>query len=261
MNSMVKGNKIGNVLSPKKIGRWVRELGELWSERRSPGLFVAVSTQNGVRYVGLPDRIWTTKSHEFWVFLGALLHRLKPESILEFGSGRSSIYLSEYASKKKMRFVSIDDNEKWVMVDRLIARFGGLENDYFHVVSHDSNGYYNENEVKKIINHLPDFVYLDGPNESRSGLMRHDYTMGLCEQADVIVIDDIQWRHVYDQMEIFKSRGKKRVANIISYDGPHIKQYVCVLVRDDLQPVVDDLLHTLKIEPVKDYSREQCSED
>lgn len=253
--------KMGNKLSPKRIGRWVREIGELWSGRRSPGLFVAVSTQNGVRYIELPDRIWHTKSHEFWVFLGALLHRLKPESILEFGSGRSSIYLSEYASKQKKSFVSIDDNEKWVMVDRLITRFGGLENDYFHVVSHDSNGYYDEKEVKKIIAHPPDFVYLDGPNESRSGLMQNGYTLGLCEQADVIVIDDIQWRHVYDQMEIFKSRGKKRTATIISYEGPHINQYVCVLVRNDLQSVVDDILHMLKIEPVKDYTREQCIED
>lgn len=252
---------MNNIFSPKRIGRWIRELGELWSARRSPSLFVAVSTEDGVRYVTLPDRIWATKSHEFWVFLAALLHRLKPESILEFGSGRSSIYLSEYASKQKKRFVSIDDNEKWVMVHRLIARCGGLENDFFHLVSLDSKGYYDESEVKNIISQPPDFVYLDGPNQDRSGLMQQVYTLGLCEQADVIVIDDIQWRSVYDQMETFRSRGKARTATIIRYEIPKQTQYLCVLVCNDLQPVVDDLLRALKIEPVKNYSREQCVKD
>ena len=258
---MAERKQMTNAFSPKRIGRWFRELGELWSGRRSPGLFVAVGTEDGVRYVMLPDRIWSTKSHEFWVFLGALLHCLKPESILELGSGRSSIYLSEYADKQKKKFVSIDSNEKWVEVHRFIARFGGLENDYFHLVSIDSTGYYDESEVKDLITQPPDFVYLDGPNESRSGLMQHAYTLGFCEQADVIVIDDIQWRHVYDQMEIFKSKGKTRNATIISYKGPHITQYVAFLVCDDLQPIVDDLLQMLKIEPVKDYAREQCIED
>ena len=252
---------MNNIFSPKRIGRWIRELGELWSARRSPSLFVAVSTEDGVRYVTLPDRIWATKSHEFWVFLAALLHRLKPESILEFGSGRSSIYLSEYASKQKKRFVSIDDNEKWVMVHRLIARCGGLENDFFHLVSLDSKGYYDESEVKNIISQPPDFVYLDGPNLDRSGLMQQVYTLGLCEQADVIIIDDIQWRSVYDQMETFRSRGKARTATIIRYEIPKQTQYLCVLVCNDLQPVVDDLLRALKIEPVKNYSREQCVKD
>lgn len=249
---------MSNAFSPKRVGRWVRELGELWSGRRSPGLFVAVGTQNGVRYVTLPDRIWATKSHEFWVFLGALLHRLKPESILELGSGRSSIYLSEYASKQKKRFVSIDENNKWVMLNQLIARFGSLGTDYFHFVSLDSKGYYNESELKDIICQPPDFVYMDGPYNDRSGIMQQLHTLGLCEQADVIIIDDIQWRHVYDQMEIFRSRGKTRTSNIIRYDNPKLTQYLCVLVRSDLQPVVDDLLRVLAIETVKNYSREQC---
>jgi predicted O-methyltransferase YrrM len=252
---------MNDLFSLKRVKGWVRELAELWSGRRSPGLFVAVSTQNGVRYVPLPDRIWATKSHEFWVLLGALLHRLKPESILEFGSGRSSIYLSEYASKQKKCYVSIDNNEKWAMVHRLIARYGSIENDFFHFISLDSKGYYDENEVRKVISKPPDFVFLDGPNQDRSGLMQHKYTLGLCEQADVIIIDDLQWRSVFDQMEIFRSRGKMRTGTIISYDGPHQTQYLCVLVRNDLQPVVDELLRTLQIEPVKSYTREQCVSD
>ncbi|MFW2440315.1 MAG: hypothetical protein ACN4GR_13195 [Arenicellales bacterium] len=252
---------MSNAFSPKRIGRWVGELGELWSARRSPGLFAAVSTQNGVRYVTLPDRIWATKSHEFWVFLSALLHRLKPESILELGSGRSSIYLSEYASKQKKNFISIDDNEEWVMANRLVARFGSLGTDYFHFVPLDSKGYYDEREVKGLISQPPDFIYMDGPIKDRSGVMQQEYTMGLCEQADVIIIDDIQWRSVYDQMEKFRSRGKVRLGTIISYDTPKMTQYVCVLVRDDLQPAVDDLLRALKIEPVRNYTREQCVRD
>lgn len=250
-----------NAFSPKRIGRWLGELGELWSARQSPGLFVAVSTQNGVRYITLPGRIWATKSHEFWVFLSALLHRLKPESILELGSGRSSIYLSEYACKQKKCFVSIDDNEEWVTSNRLVARFGGLETDYFHFVSLDSKGYYDESEVKELISKPPDFVYMDGPIKDRTGIMQHPHTLGLCEQADVIIIDDIQWRSAYDQMEIFRSRGKTRTGTIISYDTPKCTQYVCALVRDDLQLVVDDLLHALKIEPVKNYTRTQCIRD
>ena len=229
---MTKGIRLSNAFSPNKIRNWIRELGELWSGRRSPGLFDAVSTEDGVRYVPLPDRIWSTKSHEFWVFLGALLHRLKPESILELGSGRSSIYISEYAGKNKKHFVSIDNNEKWIMVDRLIARFGGIGNQYFHFVPLDPKGYYDEREVKKVITQIPDLVYLDGPNENRWVLMQQVYTLGLCEQADVIVIDDIQWRHVYDQMEIFKSRGKSARQTSSAMRAP---QYYSICVCSYMQ--------------------------
>ena len=53
---------------------------------------------------------WETKSYEIWLVLQNLLYLLKPKTLLEFGSGRSTNYLAEYALKFGAKFISIEEH-------------------------------------------------------------------------------------------------------------------------------------------------------
>lgn len=239
--------------------RWLRETPARWSANRHRGGFVAIRKGRVGHYVKLPRRIWSTKSHDWWVLLGAVLKRLEPRSILELGAGRSSIYLSEYACKEGRSIVSIDEDPQWVAVVQLIARFGGLRDDFAHHVPLGADGYYDVELVEKLITEPPDFVYLDGPIQTRSGLMNHPSLMELCANADVIVVDDIQWGHIYDYMDALQNAGKKRCRTVIEYTIPEDPyRFLGLLVRDDLQPIVDDLIRSLGIDTVEDYPRSRC---
>lgn len=207
----------------------------------------------------LPRRIWSTKSHEWWVLLSALLRRLEPNSILELGSGRSTIYLSEYACKEGKALVSVDENPDWVAANQLIARFGGLRGDFLHHVPLGEDGYYDGRRLEQLIVEPPDFIYLDGPIEDRSGLLNRRFLLDLCANADTIVVDDIQWGVVYDQMEALQNAGKPRDRTVIEYEiveDPY--RFLGLLTRQDLRPLVDELIRCLGVETVEKYSRDRC---
>ena len=251
-----------NYLDPRRYARWAGELIEFWTARRAPKGFVALSTTHGVRYVPLPPLVWSTKSHEWWVFLGALLHRLRPRSLLELGSGRSTIYLSEYACKNGRPVVSVDEDANWMAVNRLITRMGGVQGDVVHHLPLADDGFYDTAMLERLVVERPDFIYLDGPIRDRSGLMKHDFTLDLCRGANVIVIDDIQWRHIFDQMVALQDLGMHRERTFIEYFIPEdTVRCLCVLTRRDLQPMVDELVQCLGIATLDDFPRERCIRD
>jgi hypothetical protein len=51
--------------------------------------------------LSVPDssdvKIWATKGVHFWTLLGAILLKVRPDSILELGGGRSTTVLADYA--------------------------------------------------------------------------------------------------------------------------------------------------------------------
>ena len=244
--------------------RWTSELAQFCSLRRSTRGFAAFKTNNAdvVRYMSLPNYVWPTKSHQWWVLLSAMLRCLKPNSILELGSGRSTIYLSEYACKENKCLVSIDQDPSWFAVSALIARFGGLPTDFIHHVPLGEDCYYDINVLKHLIVRAPDFVYLDGPLEDRSGALRHKFMREVCSSADVIILDDIQYGHVYDQMQAFQNLGKQRDKLIIRYlVKPPDDNFLCVLIPPGHKPQMDEIIRCLSIDTVDSYSRAQCTEN
>ena len=242
--------------------RWASELAEFWSIRRSPIEFVALSRSDGVKYVSLPKRVKPTKSHQWWVMLGALLRCFKPEAILELGSGRSTIYLSEYACKEGKFLLSVDESPEWVAANALIARFGSLPSDFIHHVPLGDDGYYDITALKRLIERTPefDFVYLDGPIKNRSGALEYKLINEVISGADVIVIDDIQWGHVYDQMDTFQNLGMPRDRLIIEYflDRP-AANFLCVLSSHKHRFQLGEIIRCLNIDTVDNYTRERCT--
>jgi predicted O-methyltransferase YrrM len=242
-----------------RIVRRTRELLDWLSIYHHRGGFVALRDGDRVDYLRLPRVIWSTKSHEWWTLLAALLRRLQPDSILELGSGRSTIYLSEYACKEGKALVSIDEDPRWVAVNRLIARLGSLDDGFLHHVPLSEDGYFEIESLERLIVEPPDFIYLDAPVADRSGLMKRPFLLDLCSNADVIVIDDIQWAHIYDQMEALQDAGKKRQRTVIEYkvrENPY--RFLCVLTNRDLQPILDEIIACLGVRTVERYSRAQC---
>ena len=143
--------------------------------------------------------------------------------------------------------------------NHLIARFGGLRGGFIHHVPLGEDGYYDSKRIEQLIVEPPDFIYLDGPIKDRSGLMNHSFCLDLCANADTIVVDDIQWGVVYDQMEALQNAGKRRDRTVIEYkikEDPY--RFLCVLTRHDLQPTVDELIRCLRVDTVEKYTRDQC---
>ncbi len=248
-------------LQPSSYLRWTLELREFWRARRSSRGFVAFGDRDGMHYIALPERIWATKSHEWWTLLAVLLRRLRPESILELGSGRSTVYLSEYACKEGKHLVSVDENPSWNAVNRLFACLGGLTDDFVYYVPVTEDGYYDIDRLKSLVRHPPDLLYLDGPIRDRSGLLHNEFTANLCVTADVIIVDDIQRAHVFDQMQTLRTMGMQRTATVVGYDIPKRRQYLAILLREDLHPVLDELMDVLRVTPEMDYTREKCVQE
>ena len=59
-------------------------------------------------------KIWPTKTYEVWMVIQFLLYNTKPKNLLELGSGRSTHYFSEYASKFNCNLFSIEQNKSFI---------------------------------------------------------------------------------------------------------------------------------------------------
>src|ERR687890_597800 len=109
-------------MDSKELARGV--LGERgWAKardlrQRTAHLKYKLLVQSGVRH-------WGTKSFEFWTLLSVLLTLVRPGSIVELGSGRSTSYLAEYAMKESVPYASIEQNRFYA---RKIKR--GLRNSF-----------------------------------------------------------------------------------------------------------------------------------
>jgi hypothetical protein len=161
----------------------------------------------------LPKVVWGTKGFEFWTFMSLLLHRSRCSSILELGSGRSTITFAEYATFRNAHFVSIETSHEWFEKWHYELRFLNLslpQNPVQLLKNDPIVGWYDLEEFRMATNHATgfDFILIDGPN-SASGDSRglRDSKVAIAElstcaaNADVIIIDDVHRRHVFDTID------------------------------------------------------------
>jgi len=69
---------------------------------------------------------WATKSYEVWLILQNLLYLVKPETLVEFGSGRSTHYLAEYALKNSAKLLSFEQHLYYCLKVNLGLKFSFL---------------------------------------------------------------------------------------------------------------------------------------
>jgi len=136
--------------------------------------------------------LWGTKSIGFWSILSLILLQMKPKSILEIGSGRSTTFFADYAYSYSADFISIEENWEWChkIIDDL--RCMCLPTEYIKHVP-IVNGWYDIKSFDNLVKTKKyDMVFIDGP--SGDGRRGHDASMtslfSASIQSDIVIIDD-----------------------------------------------------------------------
>jgi predicted O-methyltransferase YrrM len=153
--------------------------------------------RNGLQALGV--QTWGTKSFEFWTLLAATLWIVRPQSILELGSGRSTSYLGDYAQKEGARFVSVEQNGRFARRVRFALRAGFVDPGSVHHVP-VRGGWYDLDRVRAVAPRPCDLLFVDGPvgeQESIGAAKRSDeaavsWLLELAAETQALVVDDLQ---------------------------------------------------------------------
>jgi hypothetical protein len=144
-------------------------------------------------------RTFGTKSFEFWTLLAVTLWSIRPRSIVELGSGRSTLYIADYATKEGLPFASIEQNRRWARRIRLALRAGLVDPTCVHHVPVVGD-WYDAARVDRLVPDRREMVFVDGPvgvqeslgNGDRAGATARLGLRRLAATAHVIVVDDVQ---------------------------------------------------------------------
>ena len=218
--------------------------------------------------------IWGTKGFEFWTFLSLLLLKSKPRSILELGSGRSTITLGEYAKYSGAEFVSLETNKWWFDKSRMEMRAAGLPDGAVHHVAIDgTTGWYEAKPFDSVVlQRAPyDFVLFDAPNrEDGDSRGMRDAPAALenlrtCATGAVtIVVDDVHRRHVMNSVDLILDPVSDYEKYFYDYRVvPAYLNTLCICVRKGTEaqaamPLVADMLG---MNVYSDFSTERCVQD
>ena len=246
---------------PGKYRELVREARHIHALRKAYRSFVGINEGDRYHYLHLPGRVWSTKSHEFWVLLSLILHRVQPGRLLELGSGRSTVYLSEYAMKRGAELVSVDQSAAWIAVNKLIARFGGLPDAFLHEVPLQSDGFYDVAELKSLSGQ-PDFVLIDGPVGRGTTQSQMACLADLVSRADIVVLDDVHRRHILEQVDALADAGDLQRARYIEYPTSEnaYPNALCLLYGERVAGVVEEAIEFVGIEAGSTYGPGDCPE-
>lgn len=137
--------------------------------------------------------------HEYQAYklfcIQRLLEQFLPNSILEFGSGSSTLIFSKYVRDNNLRLLSVDENEKWASNTRKLI---GLEaEEKIQILSYPKKIIMNSDpyEIKYDfdIDEKYDFVFIDGPSLKINGVQYknaiNSNVFDLKYLPEVIVVD------------------------------------------------------------------------
>lgn len=112
---------------------------------------------------------WPTSSYEVWLILQNLLFLIRPGKLVELGSGRSTHYLAEYASKFKHDILSIEQSLFYFLKVNIGLRSSFLPSG---IVKHVPvrGDWYSQERVTQLLSAFGefDFIMIDGPAEFTS---------------------------------------------------------------------------------------------
>jgi predicted O-methyltransferase YrrM len=153
------------------------------------------------REAPVPDpsevKIWETKGIHFWTVFGAILVKARPESILEFGGGRSTTLLADYASRARIRSVTIEQSEVWyrkIVSDLQFMSVRGTHVHHVPLTRPDADvPWYDFEAAQRLLGERAfDLVFVDGPvGESRRNRRGQALVAKAARDARLIVVDDL----------------------------------------------------------------------
>jgi len=162
--------------------------------------------------------VWPTKPFIFWLLLQNLLFLIEPKKILEFGSGRSTNYLSEYAFKNGAEFVSIEHNVYYYLKVKLGLKLSFLNPAHIKFVPLVGD-WYKISKLNKFLEHYKniELLFLDGPTngttQRRDPEIFYKYVLPRLEDIKIIFIDDTNWD--FGEKTAEKIR---KMLNLVRYD-------------------------------------------
>lgn len=142
--------------------------------------------------------IWATKGIEFWTLLSMILLRARPENLLEFGGGRSSTLLADYAHRFRKTYFCIEQSEHWAEKIRSDLRHMGIGSSGIRhapvVPMPKGPNWYDPEQVRSVIgDHAFDLVFVDGPSGGgRNSPAGCDIIAHAARSARLAIVDDLQ---------------------------------------------------------------------
>lgn len=145
---------------------------------------------------GGSSRVWATKGADFWALLSALLIKTRPETLLEFGGGRSTTFLADYAWRYEKRLITVEQSEEWFKKISEDLRFMGIGRAMVRHVPVEEGvqpTWYNLGRTQRLINRDKwDFVFVDGPNRrARSHPEGQKLVVHAARDARLVIVDDV----------------------------------------------------------------------
>jgi hypothetical protein len=255
---MLLRNLLETVEEIVKRRGWAKERNVLWWTRRHARRLVFVS--------GALQ--WGTKSFEFWTLLLVILAVVRPKSIVELGSGRSTSYLAEYAMKEAVPYASIEQNRVYATKIKRGLKNSFLDPRYLHHIPIGQDGWYEMEKLDRIVNAPCEFLFVDGPvgvQEAIGGGVRR------CERSDkwltaaaatskVVIVDDVHRKSNLELYYKLMSASERLSPMYLSYSVQKIPNVVAIAVASSSYKTIANICSEMKIEFFADFSVEKCSE-
>ena len=139
---------------------------------------------------------WPVKPNNFWKLLEFIINETSPKSILELGSGASTLYFIKYISQNKnCIFFSLEHHYLWYRKQlKIIKKKFGNEFCSSIIYSKIIKDWYDFKIDKNF-----EFIFLDGPNDNsflrrnkskRDSKIAINYLKKKIENSKVFIIDD-----------------------------------------------------------------------
>lgn len=237
-----------------------------------PGVGLKLYLAEKVVPLFLPRKAWSTKGFDFWLLLAALLKQVRPQNILELGTGRSTLTMAEYASASGANFVSLETDPRWYSKAVWELRWVAIKRRHIHFIAKaGESAWYDAAAFDALIPQDArfDFAYIDAPNDSRGNSKgSRDSDTGaakirnVVDGAKVIVIDDVHRRHVFDSIDKQLARPEDYVRYYFDYPVKPIVNSLCLCVRKDvgIEGLIDILRDEFRIRIYQDFTADMCVE-
>lgn len=191
--------KVVDLVETAKRHPWVRQSRLV----QRVGLFVTGRLQS------MGVQTWGTKSFEFWTLLTAALWVVRPRSLLELGSGRSTSYLAEYAMKEGVPFVSVEQSRGFVRRVRRGLRASFVDDRFVHHVPIAPSRWYDVEVLDRLVTFACECVFVDGPvgAQEKLGDAVRDYEVArawlkkAAPALRLLIIDDVHRRENLEMLE------------------------------------------------------------
>ncbi|MEO8604010.1 MAG: hypothetical protein ABI629_15650 [bacterium] len=211
---------------------------------------------------------WGTKSFEFWTFLLALLALVRPRSIVELGSGRSTSYLTEYAMKEGIPYASVEQNRFYVAKIRRGLRNSFLSGRYVHHVPLAADRWYAATRLDRVVDFPCEFLFVDGPvgvHESlgsgrRDGERSLAWLRAAAATSKIIMVDDVHRRSNLELFQALVADSTDLSTLFLAYDVIAAPNVVAVAVPRAAYEALLTGCAALKVEYFTVYDAAQCSE-